>query len=296
MAWDRDTVHHLFSQSEARSIISIPLSMNRKEDKLTWHFTKDGRYSVKSGYKVAKTLKENELRSPASSGNKTGLWKWLWALSIPNKVKIFLWRCLYGILPTKGALIRKGVSIEGVCTRCGMMVESNEHAVRDCMWMEHYWVVSPLRFRLPEISQRGTLGDWIVFMKEHGDKEGHALFAMLMWGAWCSRNDVTFGKNTHDQSHYIQMAINRLHEHAAALSNRTKTLRDEKLDRWMPPDAGYIKVNTDAYIREGEGSWIGVAIRDERGQIVTTLSRLISTEFDVAIAEAIACRDGRHWN
>ncbi|KAK6149459.1 hypothetical protein DH2020_016984 [Rehmannia glutinosa] len=158
-AWDESLVTQLFIPSEARSIKAIPLCINQKDDKVVWHHTKYGKYTVKSGYKVATNLKENEDRSPASSGNNTGLWRWVWALSISNKVKVFLWKCIYGILPTKGALIRRGVVIDGFCSWCGQEVESNEHAVRDCLWMEFLWVVSPLRLTLPIESSRGTLGD-----------------------------------------------------------------------------------------------------------------------------------------
>ncbi|KAK6125261.1 hypothetical protein DH2020_041005 [Rehmannia glutinosa] len=134
--WDENLLNLLFNPVDVRAIRSIPLCTNRRKDKLVWHHSKDGKYTVKSGYKVAKVLKDDETRSPASSGNNSNLWCWLWALSIPNKVKIFLWRCFHGILPTKEALMRKGVQIDGLCTRCGLGLETNEHVVRDCKWME----------------------------------------------------------------------------------------------------------------------------------------------------------------
>lgn len=44
--WKRDLINNNFSLSEALQIVSIPLSVIQNEDKLIWHYERDGEYSV----------------------------------------------------------------------------------------------------------------------------------------------------------------------------------------------------------------------------------------------------------
>ncbi|GLT56437.1 hypothetical protein SLA2020_294760 [Shorea laevis] len=51
--WRRDLVMENFNPHEAQLIMSIPLSWMRRNDGWTWLFTRDGNYSVRSGYHQA---------------------------------------------------------------------------------------------------------------------------------------------------------------------------------------------------------------------------------------------------
>ncbi|KAK6164642.1 hypothetical protein DH2020_001506 [Rehmannia glutinosa] len=61
---------------------------------------------------------------------------------------------------------------------------------------------------------------------------------------------------------------------------------------WTPPPLGSIKINCDASIIKGTGTGVGAVIRDHRGEVIKTIYKLMSTEYEVDIAEAIACREG----
>nr|DAD28262.1 TPA_asm: hypothetical protein HUJ06_029730 [Nelumbo nucifera] len=85
----------LFSASEVAGILTIPLSMEEEEDKLIWAYSKDGQYSVKSSYQIARKLNE-ETRRAANNQIVTqappSLWKKVWQLKVPPKIKNFIWR------------------------------------------------------------------------------------------------------------------------------------------------------------------------------------------------------------
>lgn len=51
--WKMDVVQHCFNSKEACVILSLPLSRFGWPDLICWHYTRNGIYSVKSGYKVA---------------------------------------------------------------------------------------------------------------------------------------------------------------------------------------------------------------------------------------------------
>jgi hypothetical protein len=102
-------IQHLFLPYDADAILKIPLSGRIQDDKLFWFETRDGKYSVRSGYKLL--CKENRASKPESSKqwDPDPLWKIVWKARAPAKVKSFLWRACHEALPTKsGALQTKG--------------------------------------------------------------------------------------------------------------------------------------------------------------------------------------------
>ncbi|KAL5539921.1 hypothetical protein UlMin_043060 [Ulmus minor] len=50
--WNSALIKHLFDVEEAKVILSLPVRSFNHADVLFWHFTNDGEYTVKSGYKV----------------------------------------------------------------------------------------------------------------------------------------------------------------------------------------------------------------------------------------------------
>ncbi|XP_073136897.1 uncharacterized protein [Henckelia pumila] len=80
----------------------------------------DGRrvkYMVKSGYRVGRRLLALE---PSSSEYN---WQKIWSLTIPPKIKSFLWRATRDTLPTKIKL-RTRVKLIGIVTECANLAES----------------------------------------------------------------------------------------------------------------------------------------------------------------------------
>ena len=73
------------------------------EEVLIWPHSQDGQYSCKSGYRF---LKDEEAMDNAQDDAITDLklWKGIWTLQVPNKVKNLLWRACRNALPTKEAL------------------------------------------------------------------------------------------------------------------------------------------------------------------------------------------------
>lgn len=90
----------------------IPINIGL-EDKIIWHYDKTGKYMVKSGYKLFMNNKINEASS--SSYPMGNVWKNLWKLKIPSKIKIFYWKVLHEIIPTNRNLSKRGVSSSSIC-------------------------------------------------------------------------------------------------------------------------------------------------------------------------------------
>lgn len=51
--WKKDVVERCFNNEEAQVILRLPISRFWCLNRLIWHYTRNGMYSIKSGYKVA---------------------------------------------------------------------------------------------------------------------------------------------------------------------------------------------------------------------------------------------------
>ena len=78
-----------FNWEEGEAICDIPLSRRQVSDSVYWQHNKDGIFTVKSAYKVARALLKKEDWAESSSGSG-GCRVWaIWKLRIPNKIKVF---------------------------------------------------------------------------------------------------------------------------------------------------------------------------------------------------------------
>ena len=87
--WDLEKLQQHFMPEDVEAILRIPFLRRQKEDELMWDFDKRGEYSVKIGYQQA--LKFNSPNEPSSLESNSSQWKTLWALDLPEKIKIFMW-------------------------------------------------------------------------------------------------------------------------------------------------------------------------------------------------------------
>ena len=57
------------------------------------------------------------------------VWKVLWKLKVPNKIKVFGWRACRNILPTRVNLVHKKIIQDNRCELCKFEVETGIHAL-----------------------------------------------------------------------------------------------------------------------------------------------------------------------
>ena len=109
-----------FHGFDAKAILRIPLSRRYVPDMVFWLHTKDGDYSVKSGYHIARLLAKQEADLGESSREVMGssIWVKLWKLKIPNKIRVFGWRACLDILPTQANLARRKILADDKCGVC----------------------------------------------------------------------------------------------------------------------------------------------------------------------------------
>ena len=103
--------------------------MDGEEDILIWPLTAYGDYSVRSAYRM---LVDNENQSLPSSFAPNGdgsVWKKIWKVRVPHKIRHFLWRAAKDSLPTKQNLEARHIPVGNFCDGCGDHLESVMHAL-----------------------------------------------------------------------------------------------------------------------------------------------------------------------
>lgn len=100
---------------------------------------KHGVYSVKSAYRLLDSNRfiGNATDLPSASENE--VWKLIWKLKVPPKIRVFWWRVIHEFLPTRKILHDRHVEPIANCELCGVDEESIRHVLCQCTVAWAFW-------------------------------------------------------------------------------------------------------------------------------------------------------------
>ena len=127
--WNVEMVDGLFNTEEADLIKKIPLSCEAAKDVLYWPHSSDGRYSCKTGYKFLKMEEELNVESREATIEDKQVWREIWSMKVPPKVKTLMWHACREAMPTKNSLFRRKISADLLCVKCQASSETALHAL-----------------------------------------------------------------------------------------------------------------------------------------------------------------------
>ena len=90
------------------------------------------------------------------------VWKILWKLKIPSKVKNFVWRALHGILPLKAILANRHVPVSGECPICHQAAEDVLHLLFKCPTAQEIWRLLSMHDIIEEATQVDRSGSAVL--------------------------------------------------------------------------------------------------------------------------------------
>ncbi|KAL6961204.1 hypothetical protein U1Q18_052490 [Sarracenia purpurea var. burkii] len=298
LQWDERKIRENFLLEDADAILALPICANERNDQLIWFHTKDGKYTVKTGYWLAREMEEensNRRIDYGQSSQQTGNW-WtgLWNLVIPPKIKIFLWRAYKNALPTSARLSSKNIPMQPTCRRCGDAEETIEHLLMSCKKTVELWTKANLRCLLK--LRRGMFHNWTREIILTKDMKTSGWFAIIAWTIWNERNSFVFtGKST-----LVESAITRakdLQMQYLEANTKEAAKEDDAIDElnvmWRPLDQGIYKINVDGAC-EGEKMRVGlgVVIRDWKGEFVAGYSQRLPGNSSPETTETLAVLRG----
>uniref|UniRef100_A0A2N9EDK8 Reverse transcriptase zinc-binding domain-containing protein n=1 Tax=Fagus sylvatica TaxID=28930 RepID=A0A2N9EDK8_FAGSY len=244
--WDVDRVGALFSPWEAKVICNIPLPPSRKGDRLFWNESNSGLFTVKSAYYLQRNRELVDVVGECSQMDRErNFWKFLWSLSLPPKIKAFLWRACTGILPTNGLLWSRHMRRDGLCECCKQEVESDGHALWSCMVANDVWLESKLSVHKWDRFVN-CFFDLMVYARCRLNVEEMRLFCCLAYFIWGQRNLMVHEGRGVNPVAVVHRARRMLADYQKAwhglvgeVSRERQVLREEIIDAgWIPPGEG----------------------------------------------------------
>ncbi|KAG7583942.1 Ribonuclease H domain [Arabidopsis suecica] len=98
-SWDIELIRTLFDPKDIPMVCVLPLGLQNSPDVMEWHFTKTGKYTVKSGYYTEQMRKQDENQTRYFGPDIPPLQANSWKLQCPPKLRHFIWQVLSGCVP-----------------------------------------------------------------------------------------------------------------------------------------------------------------------------------------------------
>ncbi|KAK1390491.1 hypothetical protein POM88_018669 [Heracleum sosnowskyi] len=132
----------------------------------------------------------------SSSSQKKSVWKMIWKIKCPPKLRNFLWRVCSNSLPTAYNLFKRSCGISPLCLICSSALETTEHFLLECTWTKLVWFASPLGLR-QSIPISPKLCQWLELLISASPSKIQALdllttFTYTAWSIWKMRNSFIF--------------------------------------------------------------------------------------------------------
>lgn len=186
--WDVGFIESVFWEVDRARIMAIPLGKVGADDRMVWHYSKDGMFSVRSCYHFIFESTSSLAAGPSgiTSGDEPHRWRDIWCLPIPPKIRMFLWRACMGILPHKLELFRRHIIGNPFCESCGVKMESLAHVLLECRGMDGVWSSKP--FNMQWVDSQATM--WTIFkkLKDSLPTELFLTSLVVCWKVWEMRN------------------------------------------------------------------------------------------------------------
>ena len=187
---------------------------------LLWKENKKGAFSVKTTYRVAIRINQQEQVENSLAQKDRRLWNRIWKLNIPPKVRNFVWRACSDILPNSTNLCRKRIPLNPACAICQQHDETVAHALWGCPLARNVWAL--VKGKMQKWSSK--VEDFYILVRELmgvlTTKELE-VWAIVSWSIWNARNRYLFDKKQSQPADILQGALSLLQEYQRLCQQRS---------------------------------------------------------------------------
>nr|POF08360.1 putative ribonuclease h protein [Quercus suber] len=240
--WNEGVIDNTFLPSDASRIKAIPLSLTNCDDCVFWPRNPNGIFSVKSGYKLLMESELDDFLTTSDQSMSKKVWKGIWSLRIPNRVKSLMWRAGLDSLPTRANLRKRRLINEDTCPHCNLNSESSLHALWSCPSLLPIWKVH-FEWLIKDSWNCRSLLDVFQLCLESSDLLD--LFAMISSLIWARRNQLRVGESAAPLDRICSMAVANLQEFRRASPPPLRSTPSVSPAKWTPPPLGWMKINFD---------------------------------------------------
>jgi len=267
--WKWDLFSELLPEETLKAIASYTVTVgDENNDEFIWDGSAHGGFSVKSALAI--------IRNEAPETNE-GLWRLIWRLKIPQRMRFFIWLVAHDRLMTNSHRVKRRLATDPNCRICIHEEEDSLHILRDCRLAQEIWsnlipidlrdnfYTSPLQAWLRRNLTTETPSIWPT------------MFTSTTWWLWKWRNRRCFDDSNFKPSNPSSFIRKRTEEIAQAFNKehsfmRHHTSRSTTVShiQWTPPPERWYKLNVDGASKGNPGAaGAGGIIRDQFGNWIT---------------------------
>jgi len=272
--WNEHLISVLFDPLSADAIRHLPISQTAPMAYL-WTPSCSGRFSTSSAYFAILYNDFTGNLFPSTSS----FWKDLWKLQLTDRLRLFLWKIAWDILPTSSRIqsIIPAYKPDTPCPLCKFGLDSIRHLFFHCHFARVIWRLSPWPLDSSTLDSP-NLCDWVRIILSPGStlhipySEFHRfqVFATVTCDLlWLHRNKAYHNGLSFDARVLAKMVMNSYHQHCDAWLNKL----DPTPEKWIRPPPDWHKINFDTAIRDSFSCQAAI-IRDHRGQLVKMASQI----------------------
>ena len=142
----------------------------------------------------------------SSGDSRTRLWKKVWQLKLPTKVRIFAWRACIDGLPTRLNLAKRGLNVGTECPLYEKAVESSNHALIYCNKLcEVFWNWQDCPINLLAVNR--CFVDLALEILDAGSLNDLKTLFVTAWAIWFNRNQVVHESKSSPHSQIWNLTV-----------------------------------------------------------------------------------------
>jgi ribonuclease HI len=294
--WDEELVKDIFWEADARLILVLTVHEGQNNS-LAWHYDRKGNFTVRSAYKLFRYHEINSRRkqvgssSNADTSDKEKLWKQIWKLPIPGKLRHYLWRFAHNSHALKINLKMRGMDIPTKCVLCNRVDEDGGHLYFKCKEVKLLWRCLGLEDQRVQLSVKNTAIEVIQHILSCSEDKS-LLMIIALWSWWKERNKGREGEGRR-QAEALAHGIQVYAAEVQKIFKKERVGTARSVRKWEKPPNGTLKLNCDATFDTASktGGW-GFIIRDEDGDVVLAGSGRVDHLLDSFQAEVARCLQG----
>ena len=208
----------------------------------------------------------------SSSAEGQQIWKVLWSLKVPSKLKVFGWRASHEILLTRVSLAKRKILDDDRCHCCKRFAETAIHAVWVCGAAQDVWAgsITPLQKWSTNYHDFRSLFESLM---ERLSKAELEFFLVQAWLIWNQRNAVIHGGQLREPGWLNRRAEEFLAEYRKSQVVLTPLNGLFGSCMWRAPPSEEFKMNFDvAVFSDQHCSGYGAIIRNSLGEVMAVMS------------------------
>ncbi|KAG2240190.1 hypothetical protein Bca52824_090951 [Brassica carinata] len=295
--WDQQRLMDSIDHIDHQIIHRIYLPPVPQHDNVVWSYTKDGNYTVKSGYHMMTSNAPSDTDRCPPLAQYPDLAKNIWTVDAPPKLKHFLWRLLSNALGIKSTLRSRNINIDPLCSRCCSADETKDHLFFSCPFANMLWHLTgiPITYlQSPHIQFEDKIRYLLKIMEDKLIPRSTRLLPIwTLWRLWKCRNDLLYSAKDHSIQKCYESINADIGEWVSIMSldpinSREIRTFSSHTSRWEPPPVGWVKCNYDVSLTQYPTSGMGWVIRNSQGILLNCGMGKFEGRHTVEEAEASA--------